>query len=83
MRTTLDLPSDVARTLRRESARRGGRRHAPLSKLVADAVRAAYPAATKPAPRTDLTPGRVVITPPAGSGKVTSDSVRAALEDMR
>lgn len=42
MRTTLDLPDDVGRVLREESARRGGRGKAPLNQLVAEAVRARY-----------------------------------------
>lgn len=82
MKTTLDLPADVARTLRLESARRGGRKAASLTRLVADAVRRAY-AAPGPAAKTrlDLTPGRVVVTPPRGTAKVTSEEVRAALYD--
>ena len=82
MKTTLDLPADVAQTLRLESARRGGRKAASLTWLVTDAVRRAYPA---PGPvaksRLDLTPDRVVITPPRGIAKVTSEQVRAALYD--
>jgi len=42
MRTTLDLPEDVGRVLREESARRGGRGSAPLGQLVAEAVRARF-----------------------------------------
>lgn len=42
MRTTLDLPDDVGRILREESARRGGRGKAPLSQLVAEAVGARF-----------------------------------------
>jgi len=42
MRTTLDLPDDVGRALREESARRGGRGKAPISQLVAEAVRAKF-----------------------------------------
>lgn len=42
MRTTLDLPEDVGRVLREESARRGGRGRAPLGQLVAEAVRARF-----------------------------------------
>lgn len=82
MKTTLDLPADVARTLRLESARRGGRKAASLTRLVADAVRRAYPA-DGPAPqsRLDLTPGRAVVTPPRGTVKVTHEEVRAALYD--
>ena len=82
MKTTLDLPADVARALRLESARRGGRTAASLTRLVSDAVRRAYvsPEATTKS-RIDLTPGRVVVTPPRGTPKVTSETVRAALYD--
>jgi hypothetical protein len=50
--------------------------------LVSDAVRRAYvsPEATAKS-RIDLTPGRVVVTPPRGTPKVTSENVRAALYD--
>lgn len=82
MKTTLDLPADVARTLRLESARRGGRKAASLTRLVTDAVRRTYTASGPAAKsRLDLTPGRVVITPPSGTAKVTSEQVRAALYD--
>jgi hypothetical protein len=82
MKTTLDLPADVARTLRLESARRGGRKAASLTRLVTDAVRRAYP---NPDPaskvRLDLTPGRAIVTPPVGTPKLTHEEVRAALYD--
>lgn len=82
MKTTLDLPADVARTLRLESARRGGRKAASLTRLVTDAVRRTYATATPAAKvRLDLTPGRAVVTPPPGTAKVTSEQVRAALYD--
>lgn len=42
MRTTLDLPDDVGRLLREESARRGGRGRASMGQLVAEAVRARF-----------------------------------------
>lgn len=82
MKTTLDLPADVARTLRLESARRGGRKVASLTRLVADAVRRTYATPGPPARiRLDLTPGRAVVTPPPGTAKVTPEEVRAALYD--
>lgn len=77
MKTTLNLPEDVARTLRMESARRGGRKAASLSKLVADAVRSTY-GGTPGEPRLDLTPGRAVVRV---KGRVTSAEVHAALYD--
>jgi hypothetical protein len=83
MRTTLDLPDDVARTLRLESARRGGRRRAPLAALVADAVRKTYGSSGKRTTRRkiDLTPGRVVVGGSADAPQVTAEDVRAALYD--
>jgi hypothetical protein len=83
MRTTLDLPDDVANTLRMESARRGGRRKASLSILVSDAVRKAYGSAHLKASRRkiDLTAGRVVIGGVADAPLLTSDKINAALYD--
>jgi hypothetical protein len=83
MRTTLDLPPDVANTLRMESARRGGRRRASLSFLVSDAVRKVY---GSPKPKVarrkiDLTSGRVVIGGSPDAPVLTADSVNAALYD--
>ena len=83
MRTTLDLPTDVANLLRMESARRGGRRRAPLAALVADAIRKIYGPAG-PAPRRrkiDLTPGRVIIGATADAPSLTAENVRTALYD--
>jgi hypothetical protein len=77
MKTTLNLPGDVANTLRLESAKRGGRKAASLSKLVSDAVRAVYGGAVGAADL-DLTPGRAVVRI---EGRVTSAEVRAALSD--
>ncbi len=51
MRTTLDLPDDVGITLRQESAGRGGRGRAPLSLLVAEAVRAKFGETPRPSDR--------------------------------
>jgi len=83
MRTTLDLPTDVANTLRMESARRGGRRRASLAFLVADAVRKVYGAGTPKtrARKIDLTPGRVVIGAAPDAPSLTTDDVRTALYD--
>ena len=82
MKTTLDLPEDVALTLRMESARRGGRRAASYSKLVADAVRKVY-AGEQTAPcQIDLEEGRVVVAPPSENPIVRSDDVRSALDEM-
>lgn len=83
MRTTLDLPDDVANTLRFESARRGGRRRAPIAALVADAVRKTYGTAPPRLGRRkiDLTVGRVVVGATADAPTVTAEDVRAALYD--
>lgn len=81
MRTTLDLPPDVARTLRMESARRGGRKAASLSMLVADAVRRVYASGPAASPRTRLTPGRVIIGAAQDAPKLTSERIQAALFD--
>ena len=83
MKTTLDLPPDVARTLRLESARRGGRKAASITKLVSDAVRKTYGDTASPKnPKIDLTPGRALVKAPAGSPRVSSADIRAALEDI-
>jgi hypothetical protein len=81
MKTTLELPADVALTLRRESARRGGRKAASLSKLVADAVRKVY-GTPEPSPRREvLKPGRVVLKAAADAPKLTAERIREALND--
>lgn len=83
MKTTLDLPADVAHTLRMESARRGGRKAASLSKLVADAVRQVYSAnpAPRARPRHQIKPGRVILAASADAPPVSSELIRAALAD--
>lgn len=83
MKTTLDLPEDVAHTLRMESARRGGRKAASLSKLVADAVRQVYHAApaAPPRPRHQLKAGRVVLAAPSNAPVVTASLIRTVLSD--
>jgi hypothetical protein len=83
MKTTLDLPHDVAHTLRMESARRGGRKAASLSKLVTDAVRQVYgsPAPRPPLSRHHLKPGRVIIAASPDAVPLTAERIRAALSD--
>jgi len=79
MKTTLDLPEDIAHVLRLESARRGGRKAASVTSLVADAVRKTYGAPAGKKPRIDLTPGRVVISAAADAPKLTPALIRGAL----
>lgn len=81
VKTTLELPPDVARTLRLESARRGGRKAASLSKLVSDAVRKVYGTAAAPSRRTRLTPGRVVIGAAPDAPRLSAEHIQAALSD--
>jgi hypothetical protein len=83
MKTTLDLPNDVAHTLRMESARRGGRKAASLSKLVTDAVRQVYgsPASRPAAPHHQLKPGRVIIAASPDAVPLTAERIQAALSD--
>jgi hypothetical protein len=83
MRSTFDLPADITATLRRESARRGGRAKAPMNQLIAEAVRAVYPAAQGTArTRVSARPGRGVVIMPKGV-RITDADVAAALEEMR
>jgi len=83
MKTTLDLPNDVAHTLRMESARRGGRKAASLSKLVTDAVRQVYgsPAPRPPIPRNHIKPGRVIIASNPDMPPLTAKRIQAVLSD--
>lgn len=81
MKTTLELPPDVAHTLRLESARRGGRKAASLSKLVADAVRTVYGVSGSDPGQVDFTPGRVIVGPASDAPQVTAERIRAALAD--
>lgn len=81
MKTTLDLPDDIARVLRLESARRGGRKAASLTSLVVHAVRKTYGAPAGRKPRIDLTPGRVVVSAAAGAPKLTPTLIQRALYD--
>jgi len=61
MRTTLDLPDDVARVLREESARRGGRGRASMGQLVAEAVRARFGGETLGRRKIDLSEGFPIV----------------------
>lgn len=81
MKTTLDLPDDIAQVLRLESARRGGRKASSLTSLVVDAVRKTYGAPAIKKPRIDLTPGRVVITAASDAPKLTPALLKGALYD--
>lgn len=81
MKTTLNLPLDVAQTLRMESARRGGRKAASLSQLVSDAVRRVYGKVKSKPARVDLKPGRVVIHATKDAPILTAERIQAALSD--
>jgi hypothetical protein len=81
MKTTLELPADVAHTLRMESARRGGRKAASLSKLVTDAVRTVYASPTVARRGTSQRPGRVVIAAAPDAPRLTSEMLRSVLAD--
>jgi hypothetical protein len=81
MKTTLELPEDVARLLRMESAKRGGRKQASLSKLVTDAVRIVYAPQQSMEPKIDLVPGRVIVRKSNQATPVTSEEVKRALWD--
>ena len=82
MKTTLDLPDDVAHILRLESARRGGRKQASLSKLVTDAVRMVY---IRPSdvsgPQVELREVGVIVHEYKGARRVDRQAKRNALED--
>jgi len=86
MRTTFDLPDDVADTLRLESARRGGRATAPMNLLIAEAVRKVFgPQETgRPQPRVTGRPGRMILKTPKGvdAPPVTKAEIDAILETM-
>lgn len=82
MKTTLDLPEDVALTLRLESARRGGRRVASYSQLVADAIRLVYSGAPTAKCSIEWVAGRAVVHAPEGIRRVTSGEVRKALDEI-
>ena len=85
MRTTFDLPADIADTLRLESARRGGRAVAPMNQLIAEAVRKVFgPRETRRLqPRITGRPGRIIVKPPKGVvvQPVTKEQIDAILEN--
>lgn len=81
MKTTLELPEDVAALLRQESATRGGRRKASLSHLVSYAVREVYSGRPDAPAQVDLKAGRVVVKRGAQMPAVRSEDVAAALDD--
>jgi len=81
MKTTLELPEDVAALLRQESATRGGRRKASLSSLVSHAVREVYAGPPDAQAQVDLKAGRVVVKRDAQMPAVRSEDVAAALDD--
>jgi hypothetical protein len=82
MRTTFDLPADVTATLRRESARRGGRAKAPMNQLIAEAVRTVYqPTRGMTRARVTARPGSGLVIMPKGV-RITDADVATALEEM-
>ncbi len=81
MKTTLELPDDVAALLRQESAARGGRRRASLSSLVSYAVREVYSGLPDAPAQVDLKAGRVVVKRDKQMPMVRSEDVVAALDD--
>lgn len=82
MKTTLDLPDDVSQTLRLESARRGGRKQASLSKLVSDAVRMVYTRPSEVAgPHVELREGRVIVYQDETAKPVNRETILNALDD--
>lgn len=81
MKTSLELPSDVAQTLPMESARRGGRKAASLSNLVTDAVRKVYGTKKPSSARSSLQPGRVIIGAAADAPQLTTERIHEVLSD--
>jgi hypothetical protein len=81
MKTTLDLPEDVADLLRKESARRGGRKKASLSKLVSRAVRQVYAGEPDSPAVVDLKEGRVVVKRSVEMPVVDFEDLADALDD--
>jgi hypothetical protein len=79
MKTTLDLPEDVADLLRKESARRGGRKKASLSRLVSQTVREVYAGEAEAV--VDLKAGRVVVRRGTGMPVVDSEDLADALDE--
>ena len=81
MKTTLDLPEDVADLLRKESARRGGRKKASLSRLVSRAVREIYAGEPEAPAVVDLQAGRVVVKRDREMPIVDSEDLADALDE--
>lgn len=81
MKTTLDLPEDVADLLRKESARRGGRKKASLSRLVCQAVREVYAGEAEAPALVDLKAGRVVVRRGNRIPVVDSEDLANALDE--
>ena len=81
MKTTLDLPEDVAELLRKDSARRGGRKKASLSRLVSRAVREVYAGIPETPAIVDLKAGRVVVKRKSGMPVVDSEDLADGLDE--
>lgn len=82
MRTTFDLPPDVTDTLRRESARRGGRAKAPMNQLISEAVRTVFrPTRGSDVAKVVARPGKGMVVMPRGV-RITDSDVAVALEEM-
>jgi len=81
MKTTLELPDDVATLLRKVSATRGGRRKASLSSLVSYAVREVYSEPPDAPAQVDLKSGRVVVKRDKEMPTIRSEDIAAALDD--
>lgn len=83
MRTTLDLPEDVGRILREESARRGGRGRAPITQLVAEAVLARFGSQPKRTSRKTGKKGGIPIVRRVHPGEVLDQkAIERALAEM-
>ena len=82
MRTTFDLPPDVTDTLRRESARRGGRAKAPMNQLISEAVRTVFRSQRgSDEAKVVASPGKGMVVMPKGV-RITDSDVAVALEEM-
>ena len=82
VRTTFDLPPDVTETLRRESARRGGRAKAPMNQLISEAVRIVFQSKrSSSTSRVVARPGKGLVKMPRGV-RISDSDVTGALEEM-
>ena len=82
MRTTSDVPSDVTDTLRRESARRGGRAKAPMNQLISEAVRTGLrPTRGRDGAKVVARPDKGMVVMSKGV-RITDSDVAVALEEM-